>query len=266
MAKHDPIRRRIEKSVSERDLDVQIFIARLEKVLSREVSRLEARLLEGEIAAEQANFLIQDLFNKLRNGPIANEIRRIENLFAKELIRANELLEAGGISAREINFSKADLDLVESLIFSAEQEATIRLERYVNTIRTEVMRKILTGEKPNIENLRDELEPKQFSQLETEINTQAAATQRAAVMAKADRFGIDSFLYRGPDDKRTRPFCRHVLSKKPAIYTRAEIEELNSLPEASGMDVFTFCGGYNCRHYWSPVSDQRARELNEQQD
>lgn len=54
------------------------------------------------------------------------------------------------------------------------------------------------------------------------------------------------YRYSGPDDKLTRPFCRHMLAVDKA-YTRDQIEKMDNgqLP-----NVFLTCGGWNCRHQW----------------
>jgi len=52
------------------------------------------------------------------------------------------------------------------------------------------------------------------------------------------------YIYSGPDDKITRPFCHRLLSRKRP-FMRAEIDELDNgqLP-----NVWLTGGGWNCRH------------------
>jgi hypothetical protein len=58
----------------------------------------------------------------------------------------------------------------------------------------------------------------------------------------------DVFVYVGPLDRVTRPFCREHVGK---VYTREEIDALDNkhLP-----NVFLTGGGYNCRHVFQAVS------------
>lgn len=53
----------------------------------------------------------------------------------------------------------------------------------------------------------------------------------------------------GPDDRRTRPFCHHLITetKEGKNWTRAEIGEMNNgqLP-----NVLLTGGGHGCRHQW----------------
>jgi len=67
------------------------------------------------------------------------------------------------------------------------------------------------------------------------------------------------YTYMGPPagDKLIRPFCQHLMSQAGGgkTWTRAQIDAMNNdqLP-----DVFTTCGGYNCRHQWVVSLDRRV--------
>jgi len=77
------------------------------------------------------------------------------------------------------------------------------------------------------------------------------------------------FVYMGPADSKTRPFCREHVGK---VYTRADIDALDN---GQLDNVFLTGGGYNCRHIWQEVSkfstlmdllgtDQRVPEVEDQ--
>lgn len=57
-----------------------------------------------------------------------------------------------------------------------------------------------------------------------------------------------AFLYVGPNDKKTRPFCREHVG---LVYTRDRIDELDNWQIDN---VFLTGGGYNCRHQFIEVS------------
>lgn len=75
-----------------------------------------------------------------------------------------------------------------------------------------------------------------------------AVVSVARQSAKTDGLDI-KYKYIGPLDVKTRPFCRKVINK---TFTEKQIEKMDN---GQGLDVFTFCGGYNCRHSWAPVLD-----------
>lgn len=54
------------------------------------------------------------------------------------------------------------------------------------------------------------------------------------------------YVYDGPDDAFTRPFCHRIMqSNRPR--TRREIEQMDN---GQMPDVMRTCGGYRCRHQW----------------
>lgn len=57
-----------------------------------------------------------------------------------------------------------------------------------------------------------------------------------------------AFLYAGPDDEKTRAFCRAHVGK---VFTRAEIDTMDN---GQIDNVYLTGGGYNCRHVWMEVS------------
>ena len=73
-----------------------------------------------------------------------------------------------------------------------------------------------------------------------------AVVSAAQATAKAD--GVDLvYRYVGPKDAKNRPFCRPLVGK---TYTEKQIAKMDN---GQVGDVFTFAGGYNCRHSWAPV-------------
>ncbi len=89
--------------------------------------------------------------------------------------------------------------------------------------------------------------------LRTLYDTSVSIFMRQQEVTTADPSPETSFLYVGPDDDVTRPFCREHVGH---VLTRAEIDDLDNgqLP-----DVFLTGGGYNCRHSWIELS--KASEL-----
>jgi hypothetical protein len=78
-----------------------------------------------------------------------------------------------------------------------------------------------------------------------------------------------AFLYAGPVDSKTRPFC---LSRVGKVYTRVEIDGMDN---GQISNVMLTGGGYNCRHVFTEISvfselyplrdtGERAPEIQEQ--
>jgi hypothetical protein len=58
--------------------------------------------------------------------------------------------------------------------------------------------------------------------------------------------GVDYYYYIGPNDAKTRPFCRLML-KIDKVFTE---EEINYISDNLNYPVLEFCGSYGCRHSW----------------
>jgi len=89
-----------------------------------------------------------------------------------------------------------------------------------------------------------------FSQhAQTWVTTGLSGIYRESSIMLAQDNGITKYMYVGPGDRITRPFCMDLLGKRKA-YTVDEISKMNN---GQGLSVLQFGGGFNCRHQWVGV-------------
>jgi hypothetical protein len=88
----------------------------------------------------------------------------------------------------------------------------------------------------------------------TYVRTAAQRQAQLFMNYQAGEYDLDRFMYAGPIDVKTREFCLRLL-REGKFYTKAEIEAMDN---GQTNDVFTTCGGFNCRHKWVAVSDEIA--------
>lgn len=85
---------------------------------------------------------------------------------------------------------------------------------------------------------------------------------RSANLVYADRLGLNYAVYSGTVMDTTRPFCEARVHK---VFSRQEIEAWANLEWAGkievGYDPYLDCGGYNCRHHLSFISNEIAAHL-----
>jgi hypothetical protein len=98
-----------------------------------------------------------------------------------------------------------------------------------------------------------------FVQAETAVDTAIRGAMRMATVQQAERgaraAGITMvYLFTGPDDAKKRPFCREHLDK---CFT---MEAIDGMDNGQGLPVRIYCGGFNCRDLWSPMTLDDARE------
>ena len=89
---------------------------------------------------------------------------------------------------------------------------------------------------------------------------------RTAQLIYAEELGLTWAIYSGTLEEDSRPFC---IERVNLVYSRPEIEAWKGLEFAGkpkiGYDPLTDCGGYNCRHHLSWISDELATMLKAKQ-
>jgi hypothetical protein len=112
-----------------------------------------------------------------------------------------------------------------------------------------------------------------LANVRTTANTAQAIADRSYAAAVNEELGIEYFQYLGGEIATTRPFCEH---REGAIFHRREIEAWGDGKNSAGINdirngtwdgriegtdsksIFTFVGGWNCRHFLVPVIAQRV--------
>ena len=103
--------------------------------------------------------------------------------------------------------------------------------------------------------LNQRLESSEGRQL-TEVKTRISQYGRTVTARIADEVGLTNYLYTGPRDGLTRPFCKALINKV------VDDKQMSKLRNGQGLAVKTSCGGYNCRHSWSPVTESFVEAAN----
>jgi len=107
-------------------------------------------------------------------------------------------------------------------------------------------------------NLQTRMSRAQGRQL-TDIKTKISQYGRSLTATASAVAGLNHYLYTGPVDGITRPFCRALVN---LVVDEKQMRRLNN---GQGLAVKTSGGGYNCRHSWSPVTESfiEAAELDQ---
>jgi hypothetical protein len=112
-----------------------------------------------------------------------------------------------------------------------------------------------------------------LANVRTTANTAQAIADRSYSAAVNEELGIEYFQYLGGEIPTTRTFCEH---REGAIFHRKEIEAWGNGENSAGINdirngtwdgridgtdsrsIFTFVGGWNCRHFLVPVIKQKV--------
>jgi hypothetical protein len=89
----------------------------------------------------------------------------------------------------------------------------------------------------------------------TYARTAHVRATREFMAVQAEEAKIENFIYIGPLDGKTRPFCVDLVGN---VFSKTEIEEMDN--GQTGL-VLSDGGGWNCRHSWDPVYADLAAAL-----
>jgi hypothetical protein len=93
------------------------------------------------------------------------------------------------------------------------------------------------------------------AQITSLVDTTVMGIDRLASTTQSTEAGFTLFLYDGPVDSLTRPFCMARVGKVMTL------EELDSEDNDTGPNPpSVYCGGYNCRHRLVPKTEEEAKD------
>lgn len=246
---------RVDKQIRGTEKQIDAFIATLDGFLGREIRRVLRKLKDDPDAVIENIGVLATLEQAMRDAGLGERLNGLSGVYDEQLAQIRDEYARLGV---ENVFGAVDTKVVEAMVVSDFSVVGKQVERHVGSLRSELIRSIVTGGKPFadiIAEKTDEFSGRLQSNLNTEINTAVSGFHRTVTITKADELGIDKFIYLGPQDQITREFCKPKIGK---AFTRDEIQRLNN---RQGLDPFVYAGGYNCRHQWRPISDERFESL-----
>ncbi len=255
MAELKQLRTALTSHIRARESDIEAFIRSLDNMLRYNVGSVVADIEAGNLKGMEAARMLGRLEEILREGGLQKEVTKLYKIYAEEL------REIGREFNRQKEFevlSDLDRPMVEALIEFDVNKTSNRLTEYVDDVRSTVMRGVILGSAPDFSQLHEAAGGGFVRDLNNELRTNLSAFNRTVTLKKANDVGFELFIYLGPDDKATRPFCAGLLEKDPPIYTLDEIEDMDN---GQDLPVAQYGGGYNCRHQWRPISEESAKEL-----
>lgn len=251
-------KRLIRNQIRARDAEIELFVARVEKIIAGATRDLVATVETVE-GIESLGVLGQ-FETVLAEAGLRDELKKLRGVYAKELKSIQQTFEAAGFNTSDF-FGGIDNIAVETLIKSDFDKVSNVISRYGTDVKAQVARSVIAGQSIDLNAIGENVTPKTMRAISAEVNTGMAAFNRTVTVTKAkDLIGENpSFLYLGQDDKVTRDFCRGLLhNRTPSIYTLAEI---NNMSNGQLEPVIAYGGGYNCRHEWRPISNELRQEL-----
>lgn len=227
---------------------ISLIAEELKKVLAGTEYKEAVRSFLGSI--DQGVQLTDEIAKTFESGFQPNEIQKQLLQISKQ--NAINAFYGSGLDAR---FTQPFLEQL-----TANIAARAPLREAVNALET-----IVTGD--------GKADGKILANIKTTATTAQAVADRSYSAAVNDELGIEWYEYLGGEIPTTRPFCEHREGK---IFHRKEIEAWGDGNNSGGIkdiqdgtwagridgtdskSIFTFVGGWNCRHYLVPVPDRKV--------
>jgi hypothetical protein len=233
---------------------VALFRERLQKTLKKTIGEIVDQLKADDLTALESAALLGSLDNALNEAGIGGVLDEIKTIYAEQIDYISKRFAGRGDIE---TFSDVDKDVIRALVTFDENSIAQSVNQGVGDITSTLMRSVITGQDID-SSIYDGALESLGRNIETDLNTSALTFARTVTVSKAIDSGLELFIYIGPDDKVTRPFCHELLAKDPPVYT---LDEIKGMDNEQDTDVLTTCGGWNCRHEWAPIDPERAKEL-----
>ena len=231
----------------------------------RTLRRLEASLTldsHGEIARTPANQRVlrsvDVLFqHEMDNAGYDTLVEAFANQFAdahlpqfQDILR--KLSDTMDVPLPEVEFTGRDMDLFASRAISARQQLLGVVDTVAIASKRQALFSVAGLRFTDLVGVLKQQFEKTRSQAVTLADTATTMFYRTvtdtAFRKIEQEFPGVQYVYVGPDDLKTRPFCDDLLARmKTGPLSRKEIDQLDNgqIP-----NVFLSCGGFNCRHQW----------------
>ena len=251
-----PIDKDTQARIEAEEVLVQKFMRGFQKFLDNSLDDILEGLEEGDISAQAAAGRLGSLYQQLLAKGLDKELAKIDKLYASKL--RDVAIELEGISPGA-RMSDVDLDFASTLVDFDAKIIQNKVLVVADSIKSATIRQVLSPEPLNTKAIREQFGTQLGHQIETEIRTGVSSFHQTLINTKAQELGLTLFAYVGPLDSITRPICEHILTSG-GVYMNAERANFTG-KYGSTLPVEIYGGGYNCRHQWSPIDLEDARQF-----
>ena len=228
--------------------DMRALRLRVERDLLRALVQLDTQSGSGELVRAQAQTAAgvwREIDRVLRElGDV------VEGVTGRRAVEAVEAVTGDSALSLKIDV-RQELD---SIVNGATGEVAVSLKAASAEIRQAISAGIATS--GTLDDLIVDVQVRlgtTFVRASAAVDAAIMGAGRRAVLAEAVDSGVPwVYLYTGPRDAKNRPFCRQWIGK--CVTNPDAIPAVDKQPEPVG----TYCGGFNCRHSWAPITRERA--------
>ncbi len=244
-----------------------------ERTASRIASILsDLEITNGNLVASEANIAkLSEVMNQIERNFVDEKWRNAVRNYVKtfDLVDANATGWAGQIGKVDSNLMKALRTQYKQISAEYLLNAQSFSQTMLNPIAQEVGAYIATGSRysdlvnsvSNIVTGGDTSDGAILGNARTTVNDLVSVYERTATNIASEQVGAEFFLYEGRPIQSTRPFCRERANKyyhKEEIASWADEDWEGKTDGTNRQTIFSYLGGYNCRHVLVPVRQSQV--------
>ncbi len=140
------------------------------------------------------------------------------------------------------------------------KDIKVAVEKAVKIKTRDIFTKLVKGGLSRLELIEEmsQIAGQSFGMASTVIDTGLAIVGRERINDVAQDLGLEWYRYIGGVIRTSRDFC---VERDGGYYHKSEVEEWadedwdGKIPETDASTIFSYCGGYNCRHDLIPVHE-----------
>lgn len=231
------------------------------------LGKLETR--GGRILPTRDNFKkLQSIFNTLNDSVLSAKYTDGVDRFIKDLTATSAVLGEyftsldSGFSVKGVQFTEMRNAVIDNVKFNMLQDGVA--SRVIKPIEQIIRQNVTLG--GSLDDLRKSLEVAIIGQ-EGELGTLNKYTKqittdainqynREYIQAASDDLGLEWYFYAVSKIETSRQFCKARAGKywhKSEILAWADLDWQGKRAGTTESNIFTYLGGYNCRHKLVPV-------------
>lgn len=232
----------IDQLLAKWDLNTVNFATRLANLVER-VGLTSTGLLAARPSPEMALAILREAGFAALQREIESALTDAQELFAQRSVAGIPLAPSRRALATARGFASNQMTEVGGLSL-ASLSGLLQQAASTPISKEEIAKQV------------EQIARTSISRARTIADTSIAGLQRAtAIQAAAELPGDVVFRYSGPNDKLTRPFCKRLVGRTFSP------DEIRRLDNGQNLPSDLFCGGYNCRHSWQPMTREAAEVL-----
>lgn len=228
----------------------------LEKTIEKSLSRSKAQLIKTVkevLKGGRGQYLLAlspaDLKSFLLRNGLADAVSVFETSQLNITNYVNEM-----VRAYEPQFNISSSSILSSILSRTSESLfdDLIIQQTSRSLKDAVYNSSIIGSDVAIKQMEDELDSSTGKQV-SEARTKISQYSRSIISEAATIAGLQHYIYTGPRDGITRPFCKELVGK---VLTEDQIKKLGN-----GSSLING-GGFNCRHSWSPISKSYLKVKN----